>query len=114
MRKQVREQLEQRNPSDCKKQITNATANGSAVYLEPHETEVFVNSASGYTQTIYLPFVALVRGVTFHIHYVAVGGNLTIADQLDSKSWANATLATAKDSFSCVSDGRAWHVLQDE
>jgi len=87
------------------------TGAGSTDNVELWERTWICNMASG-TSTLYLPYVALAKGLRFTF-LVRTGSNiLTIADRDDSEGWTDVTIEDAGDTLTVESDGTQWILVE--
>jgi len=79
-----------------------------------------VRIANAYAFTLSLPSVAEAAGLTFTISVSTATAAVTVTDfggtsYNDSINWeGDFTLDTAEDTITLHSDGRTWHVLEEE
>jgi len=79
-----------------------------------------VRCTNDYAVTMSLPPVAEAAGLTFTISVTSATAAVTLTDfggssYNDSVNWeGNFTLDAAEDTITLESDGRTWHVLEEE
>lgn len=89
----------------------------AAIYLDVADTEVWVRNdvgaANDIATTIYLPSVALAKGLTYSFTMTHQAGNAvcTVVSNGDVMTGISLTMETAEDHISIRSDGLEWHLL---